>query len=568
MATKTQAQPRNSTSNPLPPDTGLTSPQLAAALRRLKETDRPRLKRLWTYYHNPMRPAILSGAENPNSEKPYRQGQEWGLPPRITGYLQGEVCLAAQRSAGIARKEVVVENDIAWRVDTMVDHLFGRPFILTSTATAPDRRDALGELLWAILEANGGMGFLQNLAILGMVYGFVDVIVKLDTVAATSLRLEIGDKAWATLLSGAKPAKTRSPQSAAVEADALQSIAETSAPTPAAGGDLVQQTDTGPGLSPDAGQLIERLARLIRFEIVHPSHALPNPAGENTYLRAWETQRCADVPEAAASDRRWWWARPRPESSADTSETQHLELFTPTRWFRLDGPAGAPSLTASGDLPLGQLPVVHIQNLALPFDYAGRSDVEPLIPIQDELNTRLSDRAYRITMGSFKMFLGKGIDNFLSLPVSPGRMWQTDSDDAEITEFGGDDRCPSEEQHISDLREAMDKTSGVPPVAAGLIRDRVGNLSSAAALRVTLQSLLAKTERKRSSYGQGVARLCALSLAWLDAAGLLPTPETDRTIEIIWPSDLPENTLERLQEAEIKSRLGVPKDTILREIGY
>jgi len=29
---------------------------------------------------------------------------------------------------------VVVENDIAWRVDTMVDYLFGRPVMITSAA--------------------------------------------------------------------------------------------------------------------------------------------------------------------------------------------------------------------------------------------------------------------------------------------------------------------------------------------------------------------------------------------------------------------------------------------------
>jgi len=96
-------------------------------------------------------------------------------------------------------------------------------------------------------------------------------------------------------------------------------------------------------------------------------------------------------------------------------------------------------LAAEGKLPWGFLPVVHIQNLAQPFYYEGQSDVEPLIPVQDELNTRLSDRASRITMQSFKMYLGKGIEGFAEKPVSPGVMWHTDNPDATIEEFGGDE---------------------------------------------------------------------------------------------------------------------------------
>ena len=43
--------------------------------------------------------------------------------------------------------------------------------------------------------------------------------------------------------------------------------------------------------------------------------------------------------------------------------------------------------------------------------------------------------------------------------------------------FGGDGPNPSEDQHIREIREAMDKTSAVSPLAAGLIRAKVGSLS-------------------------------------------------------------------------------------------
>src|SRR5690606_40459351 len=182
--------------------------------------------------------------------------------------------------------------------------------------------------------------------------------------------------------------------------------------------------------------------------------------------------------------------------------------------------------------------------------------------------TRLSDRASRITMQSFKMYLAKGIENFLSMPISPGRMWTTENEQAQIIEFGGDAAAPSEDAHIADIREALDKTSGVTPIAAGAIKGRIGRLTSAAALRITLLSLLAKNDRKRTTYGQAIGRLCELALAWLNAMGRFSTRPEERAIVVHWPSPLPENVQEKLQEAEMKSRLGIPREIILRELGY
>jgi hypothetical protein len=58
--------------------------------------------------------------------------------------------------------------------------------------------------------------------------------------------------------------------------------------------------------------------------------------------------------------------------------------------------------------------------------------------------------------------------------LGPGQMWGTDNPDAEIKAFGGDQAAPSEESHINEVREALDKISGVSPVAAGLIRGKIG----------------------------------------------------------------------------------------------
>ena len=147
-------------------------------------------------------------------------------------------------------------------------------------------------------------------------------------------------------------------------------------------------------------------------------------------------------------------------------------------------------------------------------------------------------------------------------------MWQTDNENARVEEFGGDANCPSEEAHIADLREAMDKASGVSPIAAGAIKNRIGRLTSAAALRITLLALLSKTDKKRTVYGAGIERVCELALKWLDVAGVFPNSPDERRVELSWPSPLPENEMEKLDEAEAKVRLGVDREVVLRELGY
>ncbi len=85
---------------------------------------------------------------------------------------------------------------------------------------------------------------------------------------------------------------------------------------------------------------------------------------------------------------------------------------------------------------------------------------------------------------------------------------------------------------------------------------------------MTLMGVLAKTERKRRSYGAGIAEICRLILLALDKTGVYPNKPEEREIEIHWPSPLPENLMEKLQEAKMKQELGVPQEEILKELGY
>ena len=473
--------------------TGVSSARFEQGLEQLQTAGRGRFRRLWGYYANPMRVTQDQGGA---SDRPYRQAQEWGVPSRITGYRAGLDPLCDGTLSTSARKEVVIENDIAWRIDTQVDYLFGNPPMIHSLAPDPARRLAIETLLAAILDRNGGAQLLQQIALIGAVYGFADVAVTLDT-------------------SG----------------------------------------DFGSAADSDTGNV--DTARLVQIQVVEPARAVPL-LDEQDVTRIVAYAQTYDV----AADKVTGLFAGLLGIGRQTSRV--VELWTPHGWWRWKDQ----ELVATGGNTLGRVPVVHIQNTAMPFAYGGNSDVEPLIPLQDELNTRLSDRAHRIAMQSFRMYLGKNLEGFKANPPAPGRIWETTNPNAQIIELGGEASSASEQAHIADVREAIDKISGVPPVAAGAIRNRVGNLTSAAALRITLMSLLARTERKRALYGEGLCHICELALAWLDHAGLFITLPEERGVELHWHSPLPENDAEKLAEAKQKLDLGVGKEVVLKELGY
>ena len=433
---------------------GLDGGRLEELMGRHEREVVPRLEVLWSYYRND--PGGSSFARG-------RLPQAKGLPARLRGPR-------VMPGPGADDREVVIENDIGWRVQTGIDFLAGAPVRIVSAAADEGRRAALVAAAEGVLEASGGLAFVQDMALLGSVYGFADVLVKLG---AGGVRLEVLD---------------------------------------------------GPRVIP----------------LLDPS----DYAALRGVVLVWDQERSGGGPAE--------------------------------RWVEIVS-AEARQVYADGELvleeanALGRVPVVHTQNASEPFAHAGVSDVEPLIPLQDELNTRLSDRAHRVTLQSFQMYLAKGIEGFAeggTAGVGPGRVWSTDNPDASIEMFGGDSVSPSEERHIQEIREALDKTSGVTPVAAGVLSGKIGQLSSANALRVALIGLLAKTARKRAVYGAALARSLELALTWMNITGEFASAPGERSFTVEWPDALPGDLASRLNEAETKKRLGVSGDEVLGELGY
>ncbi len=511
-------------------DPTFTEAQLTGLVESVAPSQQARHERLWQYFRNPL---IAADTAPTASSRPYVQAQEMGLPARITGISADGAALT-----DVSRKEVVIENDIAWRVHTMVDYLFGQPIHIRSLAGNDTLAANINAVLNTVFEANGGMAFFQQLALLGAVHGFVDIALRLPADQPTG---------WFSRLS--QPAG-RSADHAFADPSA-DDQPETPLTDPA---ERAAKGSTPSTLAPRT----MAMARHLQLEVIDPSRVLPILADDNyQHVRYWV--QCYHRAAATPQPRKRRWGRQRPRQT-----TEVVEILGPTLWRRYEDR----TLIAQGVNPLGAIPVAHAVNMPLPGHYAGAGDVEVMIPLQDELNTRLSDRASRVTYQSFKMYLGKGIEGFLDRPVGPGQMWATHNLNASIEEFGHDTGSPSEEAHIAQVREALDKISGVTPLAAGIAAGNIGQLTSATALRVVLAGLLARTAKKRLCYGKAIGQMAELVLEWLDTAGVLPTTPAERRIEIDWPSPVPLDESQALANAQIKATLGVPPETILAELGY
>ena len=472
--------------------------------------------RLWDYYANPTVDVVNGGAAGRKvneSGRPYIQAQEYGLPSRITGLVRSPQTglFDARAVREIQRKEVVIENDIGWRINAAADFLFGKPVSIVAKTADGRKRKEIEAVIKAVFAANGGLGFFQDMAVLGSVYGFVDCLVR-------------------------------------------------------PGGIMSQDAPPIHFSPPTHFASVLQRAREIDLELIEAPRALPVLDEDDYHVIACYVQHFHQRKNSV--NRKNSFLSRILAATGQHSDTRQLvavtEITSAGKWQRYEDK----ELVAEGELPWGFLPVVHIQNIAQPYYYEGLSDVEPLIPLQDELNTRLSDRASRITFQSFKMYLGKGIEGFEDKPVAPGRMWCTDNPEASIQEFGGDTSMPSEQLHVAEIREALDKASGVTPVVAGVLKSRLGNLTSAVALRLTFMGMLSKNERKQHTYSEGIRQICRMVLSMLDTAGIYKTDEDDRDVDVVFASSLPENLLEKLQEAQIKRELGVPAEQVLRELGY
>src|SRR5205085_10771055 len=87
------------------------------------------------------------------------------------------------------------------------------------------------------------------------------------------------------------------------------------------------------------------------------------------------------------------------------------------------------------------LPFVHVGNLRPPNAFWGVSDLRDVIPLNRELDERVSDQADLIRYHADPPVVFKGVDEHSDLAVGPGTVWDIPADaDVRLLEWSGQPR--------------------------------------------------------------------------------------------------------------------------------
>ncbi len=195
--------------------------------------------------------------------------------------------------------------------------------------------------------------------------------------------------------------------------------------------------------------------------------------------------------------------------------------------------------------PYGFIPFVHIPNSRPANEFWGISDLKDVMPLNRELNERMSDVADVIRFHSDPPVVFKGVREHSSLAVGPGTVWDLpEGASVELLEWRG--QTPAVQEHIERVMRALHDVAETPKTAFG----DSGRLLSGVALETELQPLIQKTLRKRIWWSAGLRRRnrYILRIAELNGMGSF-APYRSR---IIWPPLLPADN-----ESEVRNNVAL-----------
>ncbi|MHB1159188.1 MAG: phage portal protein [Chloroflexota bacterium] len=195
--------------------------------------------------------------------------------------------------------------------------------------------------------------------------------------------------------------------------------------------------------------------------------------------------------------------------------------------------------------PYGFIPFVHIPNARPANEFWGTSDLKDVVPLNRELNERMSDMADVIRFHSDPPVIFKGVTEHSSLVVGPGTVWDV-PEGAEVGLLEWRGQAPAVHEHIERVMRAIHDVTETPKTAFG----DSGRLLSGVALETELQPLIQKTLRKRAWWNVGLRQRSRqiLRIAELKGLGRFD-PYRSR---VIWPPLLPADS-----EGEVRNNVAL-----------
>jgi hypothetical protein len=163
-----------------------------------------------------------------------------------------------------------------------------------------------------------------------------------------------------------------------------------------------------------------------------------------------------------------------------------------------------------GELPLrkknllGEIPLVHWQNISMPGEFYGISDAMGLIELQREYNEKSTDVSDTINYQGSPVTVITG-GKAKQLERGPKQIWSGLPADAKVYNLGLEGDLSAAQGYRDSILRSMFELSDVPEGSLGKIQP-VSN-TSGVALHTQYEPLIKKTLKKRALYEPGIERI-------------------------------------------------------------
>ena len=207
----------------------------------------------------------------------------------------------------------------------------------------------------------------------------------------------------------------------------------------------------------------------------------------------------------------------------------------------------------------GFIPFVQIKNFPIAGRTRGSSDLDDIIPLNVELNTKKSDVSEVIDYHSAPITLvyGAKIGN---LEKGANKVWGGLPKDAKVENLGLQGDLTASSVYISDVKTAMCEIAGIPETVLGGA-SAISNTSGVALQYMNLP-LIERTRIKRTCSKEGIEQVNKIIMFISMYHGLIEKPEEITmkdfvSNEVKIPDTLPKDELIELQKLQQEMTLGL-----------
>jgi hypothetical protein len=235
---------------------------------------------------------------------------------------------------------------------------------------------------------------------------------------------------------------------------------------------------------------------------------------------------------------------------------------------------------------IGSVPIVHITNVSISSSPWGQSDIWDIIPLNRELNEKMSEVSDIINYHAAPVTIITGA-KASQLERGPKKVWAGLPKDASVFNLESRGEMAGALEYINIIKRTMHEITGIPEAALGQFQP-VSN-TSGVALAIQYQPLMNRYAMKKIHFSKGLERVNELIIR--TAAMFRPEmlvynqlksakPERDNLLELDpadpitykttchWPDPLPVDVLIKLNEVQAKMALGLEsKRGALRTLG-